>query len=179
MTRVRPVTLDDAGAIAGIYSPIVQHTAISFELEPPSADVIGHRIGTVTSGYPWLVLDIDGEVGGYAYAGPFKDRAAYRWSVETAIYLDVEVRGLGLGKFLYTALIDELREAGFANVFAGVTKPNPGSEALHVSAGFRPIGVFPRAGFKLGEWHDVGWWHRPLHDNPSPTEPRALLGCSR
>ncbi len=83
------------------------------------------------------------------------------------------------GKFLYTALIDELREAGFANVFAGVTKPNPGSEALHVSAGFRPIGVFPRAGFKLGEWHDVGWWHRPLHDNPSPTEPRALLGCSR
>jgi phosphinothricin acetyltransferase len=165
VTLVRPVTPGDAGAVAGIYAPIVRDTAISFELEPPDADVISERIVTLTATHPWLVLDIDGEVRGYAYAGPFKDRPAYRWSVETTIYLGEEIRGRGLGRVLYSALIDELIGDGFASAFAGITRPNPASEALHGSVGYRMIGVFPRAGYKLGEWHDVGWWHRALADN--------------
>jgi phosphinothricin acetyltransferase len=164
VTLVRPVTAGDAGAVAGIYAPIVRDTAISFELEPPDADVISERIVTLTATHPWLVLDIDGEVCGYAYGGPFKDRPAYRWSVETTIYLGEGIRGRGLGRVLYSALIDELIGAGFASAFAGITRPNPASETLHRAAGYRMIGVFPRAGFKLGEWHDVGWWHRPLAD---------------
>jgi phosphinothricin acetyltransferase len=165
------VTSDDARAIHDIYRPIVESTSISFELEPPSVDVITGRIIAITATYPWLVLEIDGEVGGYAYATAFKDRPAYQWSVETTIYLRQEFRGQGLGKVLYSALIDRVRDAGFANAYAGVALPNPGSEALHFSVGFRPIGVFPRAGFKLGQWHDVGWWHRPIHRDPAPAEP--------
>jgi phosphinothricin acetyltransferase len=164
VTLVRPVTPGDAGAVAGIYAPIVRDTAISFELEPPDAGVISERIVTLTATHPWLVLDIDGEVCGYAYGGPFKDRPAYRWSVETTIYLGEGIRGRGLGRVLYSALIDELIGAGFASAFAGITRPNPASETLHRAVGYRMIGVFPRAGFKLGEWHDVGWWHRPLAD---------------
>jgi phosphinothricin acetyltransferase len=161
---VRPVAPGDAGAVADIYAPIVRDTAISFELEPPGVEVIADRIAMLTAGYPWLVLEVEGEVGGYAYAGPFKDRPAYRWTVETTIYLDERLRGRGLATMLYAALIDELADAGYATAFAGITRPNPASEALHASLGFRMIGVFPRAGFKLGEWHDVGWWHRPLAD---------------
>lgn len=179
MIGVRPVTLDDAAEIADIYAPIVRETAISFELDPPSAAVIRDRIATITATYPWLVLEVDGEVGGYAYAGPLKDRPAYRWSVETGIYMSRRLRGQGLGKTLYGTLIDHLIDAGFANAFAGVALPNPGSVALHVSVGFRPIGVFPRAGFKLGEWHDVGWWHRPLRDIPIPVEPRPPAPLTR
>ena len=149
MTGVRPVTLADAGGISEIYDPIVRDTAISFELVPPGPEVIRDRIERAT--HPWLVLEVDGEVAGYAYSGPFKDRPAYRWSVETGIYLRPELRGKGMGKLLYTTLIEHLIGAGFANAYAGVARPNPGSEALHVSVGFRPIGVFPRAGFKLGE----------------------------
>lgn len=169
---VRPVTPEDAGPIHDIYRPIVQTTAISFELEPPSVEELRSRIASITATYPWLVLEIDGDVGGYAYASTFKDRAAYRWSVETTIYLDRDLRGRGMGKVLYSALVDRVADSGFANAYAGVALPNPGSEALHLSVGFRPIGVFPRAGFKLGEWHDVGWWHLPIHQDLAPAEPR-------
>jgi phosphinothricin acetyltransferase len=165
---VRPATPEDAGAIHDIYRPIVEETAISFELESPSVEEMRGRISRLTASHPWLVLEIDGEVRGYAYASPFRDRPAYRWSVETTIYLSEENRGRGMGKVLYISLLDRVTDAGFANAYAGVALPNPGSEALHLSVGFRPIGVFPRAGFKLGEWHDVGWWHRPLADIASP-----------
>jgi phosphinothricin acetyltransferase len=168
VTLVRPVTPGDAGVVADIYAPIVRGTAISFELEPPDADVIADRIARLTTTHPWLVLEVEGTVGGYAYAGPFKDRPAYRWSVETTVYLGEEIRGRGLGRLLYSALIDELIDAGFASAFAGITLPNAASEALHGSVGYRMIGVFPRAGYKLGEWHDVGWWHRPLADLAHP-----------
>jgi phosphinothricin acetyltransferase len=165
------VTPEDVVAIHDIYRPIVEETAISFELEPPSVEEMRGRIAGITATHPWLVLEIDGEVGGYAYASPFRDRPAYRWSVETTIYLSDEIRGRGMGKVLYTSLLDRVTDAGFANAYAGVALPNPGSEALHLSVGFRPIGVFPRAGFKLGEWHDVGWWHRPLHQDLAPEDP--------
>jgi phosphinothricin acetyltransferase len=164
VTLVRPVTPGGARAVADIYAPIVRDTAISFELEPPGAEVMADRIASLTATHPWLVLEVGGEVVGYAYAGPFKDRPAYRWTVETTVYLSGHVQGRGLGTTLYRALIDELIGARFVTAFAGITRPNPASEALHGVVGYRMIGILPRAGFKLGEWHDVGWWHRPLAD---------------
>src|SRR5687767_2111905 len=112
---IRPATVEDAEQIRAIYAPFVEHTAVSFEVEvpPPSAYV------EVLSAprYPWLVAERAGEVLGYAKASPFKDRAAYDWSVELAIYVAENARGIGLGKVLITALMDELRTRGFVSVF--------------------------------------------------------------
>lgn len=100
-----------------------------------------------------------------------KDRPAYRWSVETSVYLAPESRGQGLGRMLYGALLEEAGNWGFATAYAGIAQPNPVSEALHSAVGFEPIGVFRRAGFKLGEWRDVSWWQRPLATVTPPLPP--------
>jgi L-amino acid N-acyltransferase YncA len=181
--RVRQVTIEDAGQIAAIYEPVVRETAISFELEPPGPEEIARRIGSVTSGHPWLVSEEVGVVLGYAYATAFRQRPAYRWSIETTVYVHRDHRGRGVGRDLYRCLLDLSVLWGFANAYAGIALPNPASESLHTSLGFAPIGVFPRAGHKLGEWHDVGWWHRPLDHSDPPRAPapppeervRALL----
>ena len=169
--KVRPATVDDAPELAAIYSPVVRDTAISFELEPPGPVEMARRIERVVSGFPWLVAEEGDVVVGYAYAAALKDRPAYRWSVETTVYIDGGHRGHGVGRILYTALIDVATMWGFANAFAGIALPNPASETLHRSVGFSRVGVFPRAGHKMGEWHDVGWWHRPLSPVHPPVPP--------
>jgi phosphinothricin acetyltransferase len=132
---------------------------------------MARRIEEVVSGFPWLVAEEGDVVVGYAYAAALRDRPAYRWSVETTVYIDGGHRGRGVGRILYTALIDVATMWGFANAFAGIALPNPASESLHRSVGFSQVGVFPRAGHKLGEWHDVGWWHRPLSAAHPPVPP--------
>jgi L-amino acid N-acyltransferase YncA len=177
------VSVDDAEQIAAIYEPVVRETAISFELHPPGPDEMAERIEAVTSGHPWLVSEEAGVVLAYAYATAFRGRAAYRWSVETTVYVHREHQGHGVGRGVYRGLVDLCTLWGFANAFAGIALPNPGSEALHASLGFTRIGIFPNAGHKLGEWHDVAWWHRPLASGNPPSEPeppseaqvRALL----
>ena len=177
------MSVDDAEQIAAIYEPIVRETAISFELQPPGSDEIAQRIEAITSGHPWLVSEEAGIIVAYAYATAFRGRAAYRWSVETTVYVHQEHQGHGVGRAVYGSLLDLCSLWGFANAFAGIALPNPGSEALHASLGFTPIGIFPRAGHKMGEWHDVAWWHRPLASGNPPREPepppeaqvRALL----
>jgi L-amino acid N-acyltransferase YncA len=167
----RPATISDAQAIAGIYAPIVSETSISFELEPPSADEMGRRIRDTISTYPWLVsVDETGAVDGYAYATRHRDRAAYRWSVDTSAYVREDSRGLGVGKRLYVDLIRELVRLGYCEAFAGIALPNAGSVALHGSLGFQPIAVYRRVGFKHDAWHDVSWWQKSLQtiDRPSP-----------
>lgn len=168
---VRPVSVADAGRIAAIYAPVVIGTAVSFEIDPPGPDEMARRIGKVTSGYPWLVAEADGDVIGYAFAGQYRQRPAYRWAIETTIYIDEAHRGKGLGKTLYSALLDEAVGWGFATAFAGIAQPNQASEALHAAVGFEPVGVFRRAGFKLGEWRDVAWWQRPLSSLTPPRTP--------
>jgi phosphinothricin acetyltransferase len=169
MPVIRRVTGDDAARVAEIYEPYVRETAVSFELEPPGAEEMRRRIESVTGRHPWLIIDDDGLALGYAYASPYRERPAYNWTVETTVYIDRERRGQGLGKALYAALLEELTSRGFVTAFAGITVPNPWSEALHASVGFEQIGVLPRAGFKLGEWRDVAFWHRPLR--PHTTDP--------
>lgn len=164
--------MDDADRIAAIYERVVRETAVSFELHPPGPAEMVERIQTVTAGHPWLVSEQAGVVLAYAYATAFRGRAAYRWSVETTVYVHEEHWGHGVGREVYRGLLDLCTLWGFANAFAGIALPNPSSEALHASLGFTQVGIFPRAGHKMGEWHDVAWWHRPLASTDPLREPK-------
>lgn len=161
---IRSATGGDAERIAQIYEPYVRDTPASFELEPPRAEEMLGRIAAGAGTYPWLVAEKDSTVVGYAYAGQFRSRAAYRWSAEVSAYIATEHRARGAGRALMNQLLDELRAADFANAFAGVTLPNPGSVRLFESLSFEPVGVFRNVGYKFGRWHDVGWWQLPLRE---------------
>ena len=171
MPRIRPATVDDASRLAAIYDPVVRDTAVSFELEPPGPVEMARRIDEVTDTHPWLVSEDGATILGYAYARRFAERPAYRWSVETTIYVGDGHRGRGVGLALYATLLSLAEMWGFASAYAGTALPNPASESLHRSVGFSLIGVFPRAGRKMGKWHDVAWWHRPLSDADPPRPP--------
>jgi L-amino acid N-acyltransferase YncA len=165
----------DAGPMLEIYAPLVRETPISFELEPPSLEEFGGRVRRITERTPWLVWDADGEIWGYAYGGPFRARPAYQWAVETTVYVAGPHRGKGVARALYTALLNGLRLAGYHRAYAGITLPNPASVATHERLGFEPVGVFRGAGFKLGRWHDVGFWQLALQQVAGPPAPPRTL----
>jgi phosphinothricin acetyltransferase len=175
MARIRLARASDADAIAAIYRPVVENTVISFETVPPGRDEIVRRIAETTIAYPWLVCEVGGSLAGYAYATSHRVRAAYRWSVDTSVYVDAQHRRCGVGRGLYVSLLKILTAQGFFNAYAGIALPNPASVALHEAVGFRPLGVYERTGYKLGAWHDVGWWQLFLkvHSEP-PDEPLTL-----
>ena len=171
--RIRRATEGNARAIADIYKPYVLHSAISFETEPPSPDDIQLRLQAITKWFPWLVCeDGSGKLLGYAYASTHRERQAYRWSTDCAIYVDASRHRQGIGSGLYTSLFQLLRHQGYFNVYAGVTLPNEGSIGLHTSLGFQPVGTYQNVGFKLGRWHDVAWLVLTLRELAAqPTEP--------
>lgn len=170
--EIRVANPADAKAVAELYAPYVTDTPISFETDPPGADEMASRIEKTLRTHPWLVLVSDGRILGYAYAGPFRTRAAYRWSCEVSAYVGGGARRKGVGRALYTRLIHTLRRQNVAAAFAGITLPNPASVGFHESVGFAPIGIYPRAGFKFGTWYDVGWWGLTLAElGPAPPEP--------
>ncbi len=173
MGRVRDATTADAAACAVLYAPYVTDTAVTFETEPPTAAQMAERIAAAQRRHAWLVLEDDGAVVGYAYGGPYKERAAYRWSCEVSVYLERGRWRTGGGRALYEALFARLAERGFRTAVAGMTLPNPASEGLHRALGFEPVGVYRRIGWKHGAWHDVAWVQRTLAsmDDP-PVEPR-------
>ena len=107
-------------------------------------------------------MENESELCGYAYATPHRAREAYRYSVETSVYIDDVYRGKGIGRSLYEALFSSLNTLGYHNAYAGITVPNPASIALHKSLGFEPVGVFREVGYKLDKWHDVSWWQRGI-----------------
>jgi L-amino acid N-acyltransferase YncA len=156
----------DAAACAAIYAPYVTDSAISFETEPPDAAEMADRIAAATARHAWLVGEEDGRVIGYAYGGPFRARAAYRWAAEVSIYLEVGRRRTGAGRALYAALFERLGGLGFTEAVAGMTLPNEASAGLHVAMGFETVGTFRRVGHKFGTWHDVQWLQRPLAPPP-------------
>jgi phosphinothricin acetyltransferase len=160
--RVRDATEDDAAACVAIYAPYVTDTAITFEYEPPTAAQTAARIAAAQRTHAWLVLEDTGSVVGYAYAGPYKERAAYRWSCEVSVYLEPGRRRGGGGRALYEALLSRLTERGFRTAVAGMTLPNEASVGLHRALGFEPIGTYRRIGWKLHAWHDVAWVQREL-----------------
>jgi phosphinothricin acetyltransferase len=165
---VRLATGDDAAAIAAIYRPIVQDTPISFEIEAPDAQAVEGRILRTLKRHPWLVCEIAGDLAGYVYACDHRDRPAYRWSVDVAVYVHSAFRRRGVARALYASLFRILAAQGYRRAHAGIALPNPGSVALHESLGFESVGVYRSVGFKLGAWHDVGWWQLALG---GPVEP--------
>ncbi len=183
MIRVRFAAASDAGAMAALYAPYVRDTAITFEYEPPDAGEFCRRIAAVQKDLPWLVAEEDGRLLGYAYVSHFHERAAYAWSAELSIYLDMQARRRGLGRRLYEILLALLRAQGYRTVFALITHPNAGSEAFHRAMGFSPAGVLHNAGSKLGRWWDVTYWELTLAEIspeapvPSPVQalPAALV----
>jgi L-amino acid N-acyltransferase YncA len=165
---IRLATIDDAEQIAAIYAPVVTDTPISFELDPPDTGETARRIVGTLERYPWLVCENAGEVLGYVYASRHRSRAAYQWSVDTAVYLHPRYRRSGIGRALYTTVFGVLPLQGFYNAYAGITLPNAASVGLHEALGFEPVGIYCRVGYKLGHWHDVGCWQRSLQTHTDP-----------
>ncbi|HVX33716.1 MAG TPA: arsinothricin resistance N-acetyltransferase ArsN1 family B [Solirubrobacterales bacterium] len=165
----------DAAACAAIYAPSVESTPISFELEAPDANEFARRIERYSATHQFLVAEDGGKVVGYAYACRWRERPAYDWAVEVSVYVDPARTGEGVGRALYAELLDRLRAQGFHVAVAGITLPNPASIALHERMGFEPIGALREVGWKLGAWHDVGYWQLLLApdraDPPPPPRP--------
>jgi len=155
---IRACAAGDAAAIAEIYNHFVRETVVTFEETPVTVDEMARRISDVSARFPWLVWDDDGAVAGYAYAAAWKARAAYRFAVETTIYLSASHQGRGIGSKLYGALLAELKTRGFHSVVGGVALPNPASVALHEKLGFKKVAHFAEVGRKLDRWVDVAYW---------------------
>lgn len=163
----------DAGACAAIYAPFVRDTAVSFEEQAPDEREFARRIEQGSRTHPWLVADRDGTVVGYAYGSPHRERSAYRWATDVAVYVAEGQRRSGVGRTLYERLLSLLARQGFHVACAGITLPNEASVALHEAVGFKPVGVYRRIGFKCGRWCDVGWWQMELapDDGRAPAPP--------
>jgi L-amino acid N-acyltransferase YncA len=164
--HIRSATEDDAAAVLAIYRPFVEASAISFETVAPTIEDFSARIRKALTRWQWLVAEEAGTCLGYAYGSSHRERAAYRWSVEVSVYVQPSQHRRGIGRSLYSKLIDDLVDRGFCNAYAGVTLPNDASIAMHRSLGFDPVGTFPAVGRKFGRWHDVAWFHRRLQDSP-------------
>jgi L-amino acid N-acyltransferase YncA len=159
---IRPVETADAQALADIYNPFIRDTIITFEEDEITAKEMAARIAKITAAYPWVVWEEQGMVLGYAYGSTWRTRHAYRFAVETTIYLAPEGRGKGMGSRLYQALLVELKERGFHSALGCLALPNDPSVRLHEKLGFRKVGHMQEAGWKFGAWVDVGFWERML-----------------
>jgi phosphinothricin acetyltransferase len=168
--QIRDATEADLPAIAAIYAHHVLHGTGTFEEVPPDEAEMGARMKRgQAAGWSWLVAEQDGQVLGYAYYGAFRDRSAYRFSAEDSIYVREDVRGQGVGKALVAALLERATAKGFRQMFAVIgDSENVGSIGLHLSLGFRQVGVLKAAGLKFGRWVDVVYMQRALGDGDRP-----------
>ena len=178
MVLIRLAMPADAGAIAELYRPYVEQSRISFEEEAPGAAEMARRMaGDFPGLHPWLVAEEGGALLGFASSGPFRSRPAYRWSVETGIYLAGGAQGRGIGRRLLEELTGLLARQGFVTAIGAIALPNDGSVRLHEALGFVAAGTYRATGFKLGEWVDVGLWQKDLAPRTaSPAEPLPFDG---
>ncbi|MFC5740723.1 GNAT family N-acetyltransferase [Dyella tabacisoli] len=168
---IRVARIEDAAAIHAIYAPAITDSAITFENELPGVEAMCERIRTRLQHYPWLVWVEQGQVLAYAYATRFRERAAYDWIAETSIYVHADARRRGIARRLYAALLDSMRLQGINQAVGVITLPGKVSVALHESMGFDPAGVWRKAGYKLGQWWDVGVWQLQLNEPHIPPGP--------
>ena len=159
---LRHCTPTDAAQICEIYNYYVRETVVTFEESPILEMDMVRRIADITPGLPWFVWVVNGVILGYAYATPWKVRAAYRHSVESSVYIAQQSTGKGLGLRLYTALVADLRQRGLHCVIGGAALPNPTSVALHEKLGFSKVAEFREVGLKFGRWIDVAYWELML-----------------
>jgi L-amino acid N-acyltransferase YncA len=170
---IRLAQESDADRLLEIYAPVVKETAISFELAPPDVAEFRERVRSILASHNWLVIEEAQTILGYAYASKFRAREAYQWTAEVTVYVDPAHRKRGFARALYGSLFEALRFQGFCSVVAVIALPNLPSVRLHEKLGFEPVGVLRSVGYKLGRWHDVGWWQLKLHnDKPDPVSPR-------
>lgn len=173
--QIRFAQDDDAIAIAEIYKPYVEHTSISFEYEAPTPNEMLQRIQSITKEYPWLVCLNNDVIVGYAYASTHRQRTAYQWSVESAIYFSQDVHHKGVASITYQTLFSLLQLQGLYTVLAGITIPNDISINFHTKMGFNHLGTYKNIGFKFGNWHNTQWFERLLNDyNTTPTTPKKF-----
>jgi len=170
--RIRNVRLEDVEALIEIYRPYVENTSVTFEYVVPSFEEFAERIQKITKRYPYLVAEVEGKIVGYAYASTFKDRAAYDWCVETSIYLSEEQRGKGIGKRLYQALEEELKNRNILNANACITYAEfedeyhtNASMHFHEKMGYTFVGRFHKCGYKFGKWYDMIWMEKMLGEH--------------
>lgn len=179
--RIRFASEDDSRALLNIYGQYI-NTPITFEYILPARDVFARRIADITGKYPYLVCEKNGTTIGYAYARGYGERAAYQWNAELSVYLDQSFTGKGIGKRLYRALIDILRQQGIKTVYGVVTVPNEKSEQLHLSLGFKTLGIYHCTGYKCGKWHDVQWFEKqiaPYDSEPAPIVPIHKISAAK
>jgi L-amino acid N-acyltransferase YncA len=170
---IRPAAANDLVAITRIYADAVRHGTASFEIDPPDQDEMTQRFERLRAGgFPYLVAEVGGAVVGYAYAGPYRARPAYRFTVEDSIYLAASARRHGIGRMLLDRLIQDAQRCGFRQMIAVIgDSDQPASVALHAAAGFRMAGTFSAVGYKLDRWLDSVLMQRPLGDGAT-TAPR-------
>lgn len=174
MSHLRIATPADAAPILDIYAPYIENTSYTFEMEVPSRDSFRERINNYLQAYPWLVCEIDGVIAGYAYGSKHRERVAYQWSVECSVYVHDDFQRVGVGRALYTALIEILRLQQFRNLYAVINLPNEKSVAFHENMGFKYFATYKNVGYKLGKWKNVGWWELQVNEYciepPLPTK---------
>lgn len=173
MLNYRLARLEDAAALLEIYRPAIEESAISFEETSPSVEEFAARICDAAEERPWLVVELDNQVAGYAYASRFRERSAYRWCAESAIYVASWAQQRGVGAGVYQKLMEQCRLRRITTLMGVITLPNEASIRLHEKLGFQHTGTWPRCGHKLGRWWDVGVWTAHLGDmNGDIEEPR-------
>ena len=175
---IRTATLSDAQALLNIYSPYVEHTAITFEYDVPSVEEFASRIKNTLQKYPYLVAEKNGRLLGYAYASPFHERPAYDWAVETSIYMDQNIKHQGIGRRLHDALEDALRSQGILNMNACIAYPPEEDEYLdknsvefHTHMGYRLVGEFYKCGYKFHRWYNMVWMEKMIGNHLSDQKP--------
>jgi len=177
--EIRSVVAEDFDAIATITNEYVENTPIHFSTTPYSAEELRKAWSDAKDRFPYFVA-IDessantGELVGFARAFPFRERAGYRFTAEVGLYVKKGIHGRGIGRALYTQVIETCRAQGYCNLVAGITLPNPASEGLHDAFGFQKVAHFPKIGWKLGAYHDVGFWQLTLQTPPNPAEVRSV-----
>ena len=175
---IRTAILSDAQALLNIYSPYVEHTAITFEYDVPSVEEFASRIKNTLQKYPYLVAEKNGRLLGYAYASPFHERPAYDWAVETSIYVDQNIKHQGIGRRLHDALEDALRSQGILNMNACIAYPPEEDEYLdknsvefHTHMGYRLVGEFYKCGYKFHRWYNMVWMEKLIGNHLSDQKP--------
>ena len=180
--KIEPATLRDPQALLDIYSPYVTNTAITFEYEVPSLEEFRQRIANVLNRYPWLVARVQGKIAGYAYASPFKARAAYDWAVVTSIYVRQGMTRQGVGIALHQALENSLKKQNILNMNACIAFPRTDDDPyltrnsvdFHAHLGYTMAGHFHCCGYKGGRWYDMVWMEKAIGPHqvpPRPVEP--------
>lgn len=163
MSKIRIATGEDASDLLAIYAPFILQSGVTQETEVPTSENFQQRIMATLEERPWLVCEMDQQIAGYAYAGRHRERKGYQWCTETSVYVHAGFLRQGVASALYSALLELLKWQGYVNVYAVITLPNEKSVALHEKLGFHYLTTYKKIGYKLGQWHDVGWWEMQIN----------------